>query len=45
MIFSSSLFLFLFLPLFLAVYHLLPLRLRRLWLLGRELALLRLVAP
>jgi alginate O-acetyltransferase complex protein AlgI len=34
MVFSSSLFLFLFLPLFLAVYHLLPFRLRRFWLLA-----------
>ncbi len=34
MVFTSSLFLFLFLPLFLAAYHLLPFRLRRYWLLG-----------
>ena len=34
MVFTSSLFLFLFLPLFLAAYHLLPFRLRRYWLLA-----------
>jgi alginate O-acetyltransferase complex protein AlgI len=34
MVFTSSLFLFLFLPLFLAAYHLLPFRLRRFWLLA-----------
>jgi alginate O-acetyltransferase complex protein AlgI len=34
MLFSSSLFLFLFLPLFLAAYHLVPFPLRRFWLLA-----------
>lgn len=34
MLFTSSLFLFLFLPLFLGAYHLIPFRLRRFWLLA-----------
>jgi alginate O-acetyltransferase complex protein AlgI len=37
MIFSSAVFLFLFLPVVLAVYFLLPARLRNLWLLGTSL--------
>ena len=37
MVFSSPLFLFLFLPVTLAVYFLLPVRLRNVWLLGTSL--------